>query len=42
MNCPCIRPGRTDITRIRTQFPTLDQHVHGKPLVYLDNAASTQ
>jgi cysteine desulfurase/selenocysteine lyase len=42
LNGPCIRPARTDITRIRTLFPTLDQHVHGKPLVYLDNAASTQ
>jgi hypothetical protein len=38
MNGPCIRPSRTDITH----FPTLDQHVHGKPLVYLGNAASTQ
>jgi cysteine desulfurase/selenocysteine lyase len=27
---------------IRAQFPALDQRVHGKPLVYLDNAATTQ
>ncbi|MGM0517158.1 MAG: aminotransferase class V-fold PLP-dependent enzyme [Pseudomonadota bacterium] len=27
---------------IRAQFPALDQAVHGKPLVYLDNAATTQ
>jgi len=27
---------------IRAQFPALDQQVHGKPLVYLDNAATTQ
>ncbi len=31
-----------DIAAIRAQFPVLDQFVHGKPLVYLDNAASTQ
>ena len=27
---------------IRDQFPILDQQVHGHPLVYLDNAATTQ
>lgn len=27
---------------IRSQFPILDTQVHGHPLVYLDNAASTQ
>ena len=27
---------------IRAQFPALAQEVHGKPLVYLDNAATTQ
>ncbi len=27
---------------LRSDFPTLDQQVHGKPLVYLDNAATTQ
>ena len=32
----------TDITRVHTLFPALGQLVHGKPLVYLDNAASTQ
>ena len=31
-----------DINEIRTQFPILDQLVYGKPLVYLDNAATTQ
>lgn len=30
------------IERIRADFPILGQQVHGKPLVYLDNAASTQ
>ncbi len=28
--------------KIREDFPILKQKVHGKPLVYLDNAASTQ
>lgn len=27
---------------IRSQFPIFDQQVHGHPLVYLDNAATTQ
>jgi cysteine desulfurase/selenocysteine lyase len=27
---------------LRRQFPALDQSVHGHPLVYLDNAATTQ
>jgi len=31
-----------DIDRIRSQFPILDQLVHGFPLVYFDNAATTQ
>lgn len=28
--------------KIRAQFPVLHQQVHGKPLVYLDNGASSQ
>jgi cysteine desulfurase/selenocysteine lyase len=31
-----------DAERLRSLFPALDQKVHGRPLVYLDNAASTQ
>ena len=31
-----------DVKRIREDFPILKQKVHGKPLVYLDNAATTQ
>lgn len=31
-----------NIDNIRSQFPILDQTVYGKPLVYLDNAATTQ
>jgi cysteine desulfurase / selenocysteine lyase len=36
-------PGRTfDVERVRRDFPILHQKVHGRPLVYLDNAATTQ
>jgi cysteine desulfurase / selenocysteine lyase len=31
-----------DVARIRKDFPILDRKVHGKPLVYLDNAATSQ
>ena len=31
-----------DAARIREDFPILRQNVHGKPLVYLDNAATSQ
>jgi cysteine desulfurase/selenocysteine lyase len=31
-----------DVKRIREDFPCLKQKVHGKPLVYLDNAATSQ
>ena len=31
-----------ELNEIRKQFPVLDQQVYGKPLVYLDNAATTQ
>ena len=31
-----------DVAAIRADFPALHQSVHGKPLVYLDNAATTQ
>lgn len=31
-----------DINHIRSQFPILNQEVNGKPLVYLDNAATSQ
>jgi len=36
-------PGRTfDVAKVREDFPILKQTVRGKPLVYLDNAATTQ
>lgn len=31
-----------DIDAIRSQFPILSQRAHGQPLIYLDNAATTQ
>ena len=31
-----------DVEAIRAQFPILSRDIHGKPLVYLDNAASAQ
>jgi cysteine desulfurase / selenocysteine lyase len=31
-----------DVHRIREDFPILKQRVHGKPLIYLDNAATSQ
>ena len=31
-----------DISKIRKDFPILDQKVHGKPLIYFDNAATSQ
>ncbi|RMH62047.1 MAG: cysteine desulfurase [Zetaproteobacteria bacterium] len=31
-----------DVQRIRAEFPVLRQQVHGRDLVYLDNAATTQ
>ena len=31
-----------DVERVRADFPILKRQVHGRPLVYLDNAATTQ
>ena len=31
-----------DVDAVRADFPALRQRVHGRPLVYLDNAATTQ
>jgi cysteine desulfurase/selenocysteine lyase len=39
---PAIRETRWDVERVRKDFPALHQHVHDKPLVYLDNAATSQ
>lgn len=39
-----VAPGRDhyDVARIREDFPILAREIYGKPLVYLDNAASAQ
>lgn len=34
--------GELDVDRVRMDFPLLRQEVRGRPLVYLDNAATTQ
>ena len=34
--------GRFDVERIREDFPILRERIHGKPLIYLDNAATSQ
>ena len=39
---PGVTNGSYDVTRIRQDFPILSMQVYGKPLVYLDNAASAQ
>jgi cysteine desulfurase / selenocysteine lyase len=36
------RRSRLDVAALRRDFPILGRMVHGKPLVYLDNAATTQ
>ena len=38
---PTARTTR-DVNAVRVDFPILGRRVHGKPLVYLDNAATTQ
>ncbi|MGJ4996479.1 cysteine desulfurase [Bradyrhizobium sp. HKCCYLS3077] len=39
---PAVSNGSYDVARIREDFPALALQVYGKPLVYLDNAASAQ
>jgi cysteine desulfurase/selenocysteine lyase len=39
---PAVTNGAYDVARIREDFPILAVPVYGKPLVYLDNAASAQ
>ena len=39
---PAVTNGTYDAERIREDFPILAMQVYGKPLVYLDNAASAQ
>jgi cysteine desulfurase / selenocysteine lyase len=39
---PAVKNGFYDVARVREDFPILAKQVYGKPLVYLDNAASAQ
>jgi cysteine desulfurase / selenocysteine lyase len=39
---PAVANGSYDVARLRQDFPALAMQVYGKPLVYLDNAASAQ
>lgn len=36
------KPLALDVNRVRADFPILSRQVHGRPLVYLDSAASSQ
>ena len=42
MNAPVPATAVWDTARIQQDFPILSREVHGKPLVYLDSAATTQ
>lgn len=39
---PYDRAGRFDVERVRADFPLLARKVHDKPLIYFDNANTTQ
>ncbi|MEK9280279.1 MULTISPECIES: cysteine desulfurase [unclassified Bradyrhizobium] len=39
---PAVLNGAYDVARVRKDFPALAMQIYGKPLVYLDNAASAQ
>ncbi|MGX1350218.1 cysteine desulfurase/selenocysteine lyase [Bradyrhizobium elkanii] len=39
---PAMSNGRYEVNRLRADFPALSMTVYGRPLVYLDNAASAQ
>jgi cysteine desulfurase / selenocysteine lyase len=41
-SAPPNTPRPLDVPTIRSDFPVLHQRVHGKPLVWFDNAATTQ
>ena len=42
MTTPTGSSRTLDVGAVRSEFPALAQTVHGKPLVYLDNAATSQ
>ncbi len=37
-----VAPATYDVERVRRDFPILTRTVHGKPLIFLDSAASSQ
>ncbi len=37
-----MAPEKFDVARVRQDFPILSQKIHGKPLVYFDNGATSQ
>src|SRR5689334_20656745 len=39
---PQLKKKMTDWSALRADFPVLDQKVHGHPLIYFDNAATSQ
>ena len=42
VRCGAIGESEFDVERVRRDFPILLESVHGRPLVYLDNAATSQ
>ena len=42
MTSPSVISAAFDVDKVREDFPVLKQRIHGKPLVYLDNAATSQ
>ena len=39
---PAVRAAPIDVERVRADFPILQRLINGRPLIYLDNAATTQ
>lgn len=37
-----LKSGKLDVEAVRKDFPILNVHANGKPLIYFDNAATTQ
>lgn len=42
MNSPVLNIEKINVTNLRKEFPILDQTINGKPLIYFDNAATSQ
>ncbi|MEO0311651.1 MAG: hypothetical protein RIQ89_1308, partial [Bacteroidota bacterium] len=37
-----VLPNQDYVLNLRNEFPILNQKIYGKPLIYLDNAATSQ